>query len=193
MISKRLVKAIEKNANKLAVDLVQKVRNDRRAEAYKNLSDAQFQGVVIDLYSTLGQWLQSRTWHKLQTVYERKGRERFHGDLPLDQLVFSITNTKTLLLDFIRGSLAGDASERDLETELILAVSEFFDRAIYHTIVGYEDARRTVGIAATKRAKEPPKPKAVKKRAAPRGRKKPAAEDDDLNISRGGTIGETSG
>lgn len=192
MISKRLVKAIEKNANKLAVDLVQTVRNDRRAEAYKNLSDAQFQGVVIELYSNLGQWLQSRTWHRLKTLYERKGRERFHGGLPLDQLVFSLTTTKTLLLDFIRGSLAGDASERDLETELILAVSEFFDRAIYHTIVGYEDARGTVGRAAEKRAKEPPKVKSAKKRSAPRRRKKDASDEDD-HVSRGGTIGETSG
>ena len=192
MISKRLVKAIEKNASKLAVDLVHTVRNDRRAEAYKNLSDAQFQGVVIDLYSNLGQWLQSHTWHKLRTVYERKGRERFHGDLPLEQLVFSLTTTKTLLLDFIRGSLSGDASERDLETELILAVSEFFDRAIYHTIVGYEDGRRTSARAAEKRAAEPPKPEAAKKRAAPRPAKKPTTDEDD-HISRGGTIGETAG
>ena len=191
MISRRLVKAIESNAQKLAVDLVESVRQDRRAQAYENLSDAQFQGVVLDLYGNLGQWLQSRTWHRLQTVYERKGRERFHGEIPLEQLVFSITRTKTMLLGFIRGSLAGDASERDLESELILAVSEFFDRAIYHTILGYEDARRTLAKAAEKRAREPAKPPPVAKKVAPRRKPEPLGEDAD--ISRGGTIGEVSG
>ncbi len=191
MISRRLVEAIEKEAHKLAVDLVASVRQDRRANAYENLSDAQFEGVVLDLYSNLGQWLHSRTWHRLQTVYERKGRERFHGSIPLDQLIFSLTRTKTLLLDFIRGSLQGDASERDLELELILAVSEFFDRAIYHTIVGYEDGRQSLAQAEEERADQPAKPLPAKTTAESRRESKSTAGYDE--ISRGGTVGEVSG
>ena len=191
MISSRLVKAIEKQVHTLAVDLVASVRQDRRAAAYENLSDAQFEGVVLDLYSNLGHWLHSRTWHKLQIVYERKGRERFHGEMPLEQLIFSLTRTKTMLLDFIRGSIEGDASERDLELELILSVSEFFDRAIYHTICGYEDARRTAAQAAEQRAGEPPKPPARKEPQVSRQEKTATAGYDD--ISRGGNVGEVSG
>ena len=191
MISSRLVKAIEKEAHRLAVDLVASVRQDRRASAYENLSDAQFEGVVLDLYSNLGQWLQSRTWHRLKTVYEKKGRERFHGSIPLDQLILSITRTKTLLLEFIRGSIQGDASERDLELELVLSVSEFFDRAIYHTIHGYEDARRTSSQVAEERARKPAKPPAKKEPAATRQQKKDTTGYD--NLSRGGNVGEVSG
>lgn len=191
MISSRLVKAIEKEAHRLAVDLVASVRQDRRAAAYENLSDAQFEGVVLDLYSNLGQWLHSRTWHRLQTVYERKGRERLHGNIPLEQLIFSLTRTKTLLLDFIRGSIEGDASERDLELELILSVSEFFDRAIYHTIYGYEDARRTAAHAVEERAKKPPKRPARKEPKVSREEKKATPGYD--NLSRGGNVGEVSG
>jgi hypothetical protein len=191
MISRRLVQAIEKEGHKLAADLVASVRQDRRAEAYANLSDAQFEGVVLDLYANLGQWLHSRTWHRLQTVYERKGRERFHGDIPLDQLIFALTRTKTLLLDFIRGSLEGDGTERDLELELILSVSEFFDRAIYHTIGGYEDARRAAAQAAEDRAHEPQKPPAAPISAAARLASNSASGFDD--VSRGGEVGEVSG
>jgi hypothetical protein len=191
MISHRLVQAIEKEGHKLAADLVAAVRQDRRAAAYENLSDAQFEGVVFDLYTNLGQWLHSRTWHRLQTVYEKKGRERFHGGMPLEQLVFSLTRTKTMLLDFIRGSIEGDSSERDLEMELILSVSEFFDRAIYHTIVGYEDARNSVAQAAEDRADEPAKAPVAQKTAAARREAKSTAGYDDL--SRGGTVGEVSG
>jgi hypothetical protein len=191
MISGRLVKAIEKEGHKLAADLVASVRQDRRAAAYENLSDAQFEGVVLDLYANLGQWLHSRTWHRLQTVYEKKGRERQHGSIPLDQVIFSLTRTKTMLLDFIRGSLEGDGSERDLELELILSVSEFFDRAIYHTIYGYEDARRSAAQAAEDRAEQPGKPPKIEMTPAAREESKSTPGYDDL--SRGGTVGEVSG
>jgi hypothetical protein len=191
MISRRLVQAIEKEGHKLAADLVAAVRQDRRAEAYANLSDAQFEGVVLDLYANLGQWLHSRTWHRLQTLYERKGRERFHGGIPLEQIVFSLTRTKTLLLDFIRGSLEGDGSERDLEMELILSVSEFFDRAIYHTIFGYEDARRAAAQAAENSSQEDARPAMIPASVASESERKATPGYDD--ISRGGTVGEVSG
>ena len=157
MVSRRLVLQIEKNANKLATDLVEMLRNDRRAAAYENLSDAQYRGVVRDLYANLGEWLEARTWNKLRKTYEGKGRERFHGGMPLEQLVYSLTQTKHLLIDFVQKSLPGEAEERDQELQLIVAVSDFFDRAIYHTIIGYEDAR-----ASKARAKSRPAPKKVK-------------------------------
>ena len=191
MISGRLVKAIEKEGHKLAADLVASVRQDRRAAAYENLSDAQFEGVVLDLYANLGQWLHSRTWQRLQTVYEKKGRERLHGGIPLDQVIFALTRTKTMLLDFIRGSLEGEGAERDLELELILSVSEFFDRAIYHTIYGYEDARRSAAQAAEDRAEQPDKPPKIEMTPAAREESKSTPGYDDL--SRGGTVGEVSG
>lgn len=190
MIPSRLVKAIEQEAHTLAVDLVASVRQDRRAAAYEHLSDAQFEGVVLDLYSNLGQWLHSRTWHRLQTVYERKGRERFHGGIPLEQLIFALTRTKTMLLEFIRGSIEGDASERDLELELILSVSDFFDRAAYHTICGYEDARRSAAQAAEERAQQPVKPLASQGPPASREQRRATA---GYEVSRAGDVGETSG
>jgi hypothetical protein len=191
MISRRLVQAIEKDAHKLAADLVASVRQDRRAAAYANLSDAQFEGVVLDLYTNLGQWLHSRTWHKLEMVYEKKGRERYHGEIPLEQVIFSLTRTKTLLMDFIRGSIEGDATERDLEIELVLSVSEFFDRAIYHTILGYEDGRRSAAQAAEQRTGEPdPSPKPEVTRASREASKDAPGYDD---LSRGGDLGEMPG
>ncbi len=191
MLSKRLIDSIEQNAHRLAQDLVESLRQDSHVPAYTLLSDQQYQGVVQDLYGHLGQWLSSRTWHKLQVSYERKGRERFHDGIPLEQLLYSLTRTKQNLLDFIRGALPGSADERDLELQLILSVSEFFDKAIYHTTVGYEDARRTaedapdLPDAADTEASVARATDALASRSVP---------DSDMGqISRGGDIGETSG
>ena len=191
MVSRRLVLEIERNAHKLAVDLVEAVRQDRNAEAYRHLTDAQFQGVVLDLYANLGEWLQSRTWNKLRHTYERKGRERCHGTLPLEQLIYSLTKTKTMLLDFIRGSLPGDSSERDMELQLILSVSEFFDRAIYHTIAGYEDARRTSERVSAETAAKPAVISPPIKTAAYAG--SASVAEGEVHLSRGGDLGEVSG
>lgn len=188
MVAKRLVREIEKNAGKLAADLVETLRQDRRASAYADLTDAQYRSVVRDLYSNLGDWLESRTWNKLRKTYEQKGRERFHGGMPLEQLIFSLTETKQLLLDFVRKSLPGDSDERDQELNLIVAISDFFDRAIYHTICGYEDAR-----ASKAKADASPK-KPAKKTATPAKKARRAtAAAEDLGVSRGGDVGETSG
>lgn len=191
MVSKRLIDSIEQNAHRLAQDLVESLRQDPHVPAYSSLSDQQYQGVVLDLYGHLGQWLSSRTSHKLQVTYERKGRERFHGGIPLEQILYSLTHTKQNLLDFVRGALPGCADERDLELQLVLSVSEFFDRAIYHTTVGYEDARRTAGAA-------PDLPKAAETKAsvarATGALASPSVPDSELGqVSRGGDIGETSG
>lgn len=191
MVSKRLIDSIEQNAHRLAQDLVESLRQDPAVPAYAQLSDQQYQGVVLDLYGHLGQWLSSRTWHKLQVTYERKGRERFHGGIPLEQLLYSLTQTKRKILDFIRGALPGSADERDLELQLILSVCEFFDRAIYHTTMGYEDARRTAGAS-------PDLPNAAETKAsvarATDSLASTSVPDSDLGqISRAGDIGETSG
>lgn len=191
MVSRRLVKEIERNADKLAIDLVESLRHDRRAASYENLSDAQYRRVVRDLYANLGDWLEARTWNKLRKTYEAKGRERVAGGMPLEELIYSLTQTKHLLIDFVQKSMPGDVSERDQELQLVVAISEFFDRAIYHTIVGYEDGRKTKAKVRKAKAKEPVAKK--KKPAGKRSKKASAGAGDEINISRGGDIGETSG
>ena len=191
MLSQRLIKSIENNAHRLAQDLVETLRRDPRVPAYQALTDQQYQGVVQDLYGHLGQWLSSRTWHKLQVTYERKGRERFHGGIPLDQLVYSLTQTKQNLLSFVRGAMPGSGDERDLELQLILAVSEFFDKAIYHTTVGYEDARNSV--SAPHKRPSAAEVEASVAHATANLNARPTPESELPHISRGGDVGEVSG
>ena len=193
MLSRRLIQAVESNAHKLAQDVVAENRRNPLLTAYSKLTDEQYVRVVQDLYAELGQWLTSRTSHRLQVTYERKGRERFAGGVPLEQLICSLGHTKRCLLEYIRTAVPGGADERDMELELIMAIDDFFDEAIYHTVVGYEDARRlresseeaapspqeiTASVARATRDLEPPV-KGVERELPP--------------ISRAGDVGETSG
>ena len=193
MLSRRMIDEIERNADKLAIDLVETLRHDVRASAYAHLSDNQYRGVVRDLYANLGEWLESRTWNKLRCTYELKGRERFQGEMPLEQLVYSLTKTKQLLLDFIQKSLPGEESERGLELQLVVSVSDFFDRAIYHTICGYEDARRSRDRVRTEPVSGEKREAASVVAAGYAARQSAQPSDDELNVSRAGDIGEHGG
>ncbi len=192
MLSRRLIEAIETNAHKLAQDVVAANRKDPVLADFAKLSDELYVYVVEDLYSQLGQWLSSRTWHSLQVAYERKGRERFAGGIPLEQLIYSLGNTKRRLLEYIRSGISGSADERDMELELIMAIDEFFDKAIYHTIVGYEDARRS-----RQPAEEIPSETkmAASVERATRGLHSASkgVEGELPTISRAGDVGETAG
>jgi hypothetical protein len=75
--------------------------------------------------------------------------------------------------------------------ELIISISEFFDRAIYHTIAGYEDARRTVLRTADDDGLS--EGNAVKKPSSPGRAPASMYLDEGITVSRGGDIGESSG
>lgn len=192
MIPRTLVRQIEKNADKLAADVVRSIKSDRRAAAYHQLSDQKFEEYALDLYKNLGQWLRSRTWSALETVYERKGRDRYHDGMPLSHVVFAFTKTKTMLVEYIRNSVEGDSTERDMELQLLATISQFFDRVIYHIVVGYEDARHAdlshpkmtdAELLALKKEVQGVRPTGVR----------PEQLVAELPISRSGDLGEVSG
>jgi hypothetical protein len=192
VIPRLLVRQIEQNAGKLAADVVRTIKADKRAAAYHQLSDQKFEEYVLDLYKNLGHWLHSRTWSALETVYERKGRDRYHDGMPLAHVTFAFTQTKTMLLEYIRSSVEADSTERDMELQLVITISQFFDRVVYHIIVGYEDARRA-DLAHPKMTDA--ELLALKKevqgvRSAAPGAKQMVAE---LPMSRSGDVGEFSG
>jgi hypothetical protein len=192
VIPRTLVRQIEQNADKLAADVVRTIKSDNRATAYHQLSDQKFEEYVLDLYKNLGSWLHSRTWTALETVYERKGRDRYHDGMPLAHVVFAFTKTKTMLLEYIRSSVEADATERDMELQLVLTISQFFDRVVYHILMGYEDARRAdmahprmsdAELLALKKEVQGVRP------AAPGARQLVS----ELPMSRSGDLGEVSG
>jgi hypothetical protein len=189
VISRRLIQLVEQNADRLTNDLIEAVRRDPRTAAYHRMSDEDLHERALDLFRNLGQWLSARTEFAVQTRYEAFGRRRFQEGIPFSHVLFALSMAKTMLLDFLRGSVSGDSQELPLEYELALAVSQFYDKAVYHAAVGYEQAARAL---AHRPASDAPAPAGV----APRGVNRSLAldaEDLDLAVSRSGDIGESGG
>lgn len=89
------------------------------------------------LYHYLALWLRTAEWDKrIDPHYKRIGRTRREAGFPLNEVVRASLLAKRHLWD-------GIAADRRLSTELELqaskAIGMFYDRAIYYTIVGYEE------------------------------------------------------
>lgn len=191
MISQRLLRLVQQNADRLANDLIAEVRRDPRTAAYHKLSDEDLHERALDLFHNLGQWLSSRTEYAIQTRYEAFGRRRYQEKIPFSQVLFALTTAKSILMNFIRGAVAAESvSELPLEYELVLAISQFYDKAIYHAAVGYEDAARAA--LTPSRAAEPAAAAASPRKPLDR---EVAVEGHDLEleVSRSGDIGESGG
>jgi len=190
MISRRLIQLVEQNAERLTCDLIDAVRRDPRTAAYHGMSDEDLRERAHDLFRNLGQWLSARTEFAVQTRYEAFGRRRFQEGIPFSHVLFALSTAKAKLLDFLRGSVSGEPSELPLEYELVAAISQFYDKAIYHAAVGYEQAAHELAhpLPQTEPVRLPEAP------ALSRGSSQVLEADElDFAISRSGDIGESGG
>lgn len=143
MLSARLVHMIEDHAEELFRGLLDDLQSNPRTPSYHDLNREELRARLYDLYRHLGRWLSDATEDHVETVYGELGRKRHAEGIPLSEVVFALTLAKYHLRDFIRTrGLVDSAVELYQEQELHRLVGRFFDRAVYHTVRGYEHELR---------------------------------------------------
>ncbi|HUP20609.1 MAG TPA: RsbRD N-terminal domain-containing protein [Gemmatimonadota bacterium] len=96
------------------------------------------------LYHYLALWLRTGEWDpRIDPHYQRIGRDRRAAGFPLSEVISAILLAKRHLWN---GIIASRLLSQALELEASKAISLFYDKAIYHTIAGYEG--RETGPAA---------------------------------------------
>ncbi len=139
MLSTRLVKAIEDNAEQLTLGLLDDLQTNPRTTSYHKLSREEIHRRVYSVYRNLGDWLGREADDLIETSYTQLGKTRCKEGVPMSQVVFSLIRTKNHLWDFIRASgLVGSAVDLYQQQELVRLLTSFFDKAIYYTAQGYE-------------------------------------------------------
>jgi hypothetical protein len=87
---------------------------------------------------------------QLEQRYVLIGSRRAGQRVPLSELIWVIVLTKENLWDFIKKE---SVLERPVEVfgelEMLQLLEQFFDRAIYHASVGYEQAVAESALGAT--------------------------------------------
>lgn len=135
-----LVKLIEERADELAKLMVRKVRESPRMAGYRRIGDEELAQRANMVYANLEKWLEDGSEGLVEEEYSRLGQLRFQERIPLSQVVWALLLTRRNLWQFIENQ--GWETESDLQgsLDLELLVVRFFDRAILHTVRGYESA-----------------------------------------------------
>jgi len=143
MFSTKLVVMIEDHAEQLTTGLTGALQRHPRTSGYHHLPASELHDRAYDVYRNLGKWVTRGSEAEIEASYTELGGRRFREGILLSQVIFALVLTKDHLLDYVRTSgLADSALELYQEMELSRVVAQFFDRAIYHTVQGYEAAIR---------------------------------------------------
>jgi hypothetical protein len=141
MLSKRLVNLIEDHAEGLTRSVLADLLSNPRTQALHKASHDELRRRVYDAFHNLGRWLADRTEETFERTYAEMGRKRFGDRIPISQVVYGFIVMKVHLRDFIRASgLVDTAVDLYQEEELHLLVDQFFDKATYYAVRGYEEA-----------------------------------------------------
>jgi len=139
VLSARLVKVIEEHAEQLTRDVLKDLASNPRTPAYHRIPPEELHRRAYDVYHNLGRWLGDNTEDHVEATYGGLGRARCAEGVPLSEVVYALVLIKDHLRQYIRAvGLVDSAVELYLEEELHLSIGSFFDRALYHTVKGYE-------------------------------------------------------
>jgi hypothetical protein len=152
MLVNRLIQLIENHANSLTESVLQDVLSNERTGSFRRVPVEELTPRVAALYENLSKWIGNPNQEDIRHEYEDWGRTRFRQGIPLSEIVYVLILTKKHLRKFIREhglvTFSGDRVTPDelvpVELysiqELNYLVGDFFDRALYHLVRGYESA-----------------------------------------------------
>ena len=143
MLSDRLVQMIEDHADKLTHSLVNDLKSNKRTTHYHHLTGDELHRRTYDVYRHLGHWIASKTEAAIESSYTELAKTRYAEGIPLSEIVYALILTKYHLREYIRFSgLSDSAIDLHREMELQQLVGQFFDKASYYTVRGFEHATK---------------------------------------------------
>lgn len=141
MLGIRLVRLIERHSEALSRGLVQQIHQSHRTSDFHSIPLEDLRLAAGELYRNLGEWLLQKTEDEIEARFETVAAERAAEGIRLHQFVWALMLTRDHLWRFLRQhAFADNIVELHGEMELQQLLNQFFDRAIYYAILGYEKA-----------------------------------------------------
>lgn len=159
MLGLKLVRLIERNSEKLALGLTERLGNSERASDFKNIPAEELRSAAFEVYHNLEQWLMEKQEDDIEKRFRSIAERRASQGVRLSQLVWALVISRNHLWRFLqRECYVDNPFEVFGELEVQQLLNQFFDRAVYFSILGYENL---VGQSAADRIKETDHPLSV--------------------------------
>jgi hypothetical protein len=152
MLANRLIQLIENHSQTLASQAMHDLLTNSNTRGFRNVPKEELEPRIAAVYQNLGKWIENADKEAVRQEYEAWGRTRFRQGIPFSELIYALILTKKHLGKFIKEhglvDFSGDriASEDLIPMELYSIqelnyhVGDFFDKALYHLVRGYEAA-----------------------------------------------------
>jgi hypothetical protein len=176
MNSAGVVRVIQGHPGNLVDELNADLKSNLGTSHYHRLADEELTKRHSFIFQSLSDWLSNRNTSALMQNGETLGRRRLHEGTPLGQVILVLILIEKHLCNFLQSPEPFDEDARK-------AIMDFFQQFAYYTAKGYERELSESNRAAREAGAphQTPKKEAAKQ------------TERDMEISRGGQIGEHGG
>ena len=150
MLANRLIQLIENHSEALTQEALHDLLTNENTVSFRRVPRSELKPRIAAMYQNLGKWIGNPNDDDIRQEYEDWGRTRFRQGIPFSEIVYVLMLTKRHLRKFIREhGLVAFSGDRVTPGELVpvelysiqelnYLVGDFFDRALYHLVRGYE-------------------------------------------------------
>ena len=143
MLGLKLVHLIERHSEELALGLTQQVWDSERTCDFKKIPRGELQSAAVEVYRNLEEWLVQKKEDDVGKRFRSIAARRAAQGVRLRQLVWALVISRNHLWHFLqRECFVDNILEVFGELEVLQMLNQFFDRAVYHSILGYEAVTR---------------------------------------------------
>lgn len=146
MLYEKFIKLVENHAEDLTFKWIEEVRQNPSTPGYHNMTDELLRQRVFDIYKKLGEWLLNRNFTDKKDAehFMKLGRERAHEGLKSSEVIYALILTRAVLWKFvISQGMINSTIEMHQAMEFYHTVTNFFDKASYFVLVGFESVSKT--------------------------------------------------
>ncbi|HVO63847.1 MAG TPA: hypothetical protein VMT53_23185 [Terriglobales bacterium] len=144
MFAIKLARLVETHADELSEGLMQKIKTSARCkELIDKVPPGELKRRTREIYDNLTEWLMTKTEAEVEEAYIGLGARRARQGVPFSNFFWAICATKEQLWEYLqRQGLFEEPVDFWGGMELVHAVAQFFDSALYYATIGYESAHK---------------------------------------------------
>ena len=138
----KLVQHLRADADSMSQRLLENIRNSTRcSELLRRVPVEEHKRYALDIYRDLMEWLVTETDSPIEARYLELGRLRAQQGVPFSQLFWAVCITREYLSDYIQQEcLIDEPVEFWGGVMLLRSLNQFFDRALYFSLIGHQKA-----------------------------------------------------
>ena len=139
-VCQKLVDLIETHAEELATNLLQDLLKNEKTPTYRTINISEVYERSYNVYRNLGRWISFETNEKeITDHYNQLGTRRRGEGFALSEVIHALILTRRNLwrkiqFEGLLDNIFDMTQAMDLNSRVLL----YFDRAIFHTALGYE-------------------------------------------------------